>query len=53
LNIEFVRDEAIRLFKYADVPPERDMDHVQIVGPAIQMLEKLFEHTLEGLPLSD
>jgi hypothetical protein len=49
LNFESVRDEAIDLFKNFDIPPEPDMGRIIIVGPAIEMLRELFEHSLESL----
>ena len=52
-NIEGVRDQAIRLLKNADVPPQRDLDHVKIVSPAIQLLLDHFHYSLADLPLSD
>ena len=48
-NIESVRDEAIKLFKNAEVSPEHDLDHAIIVAPAIELLEGLFGASLERL----
>jgi hypothetical protein len=52
-NIEGLRDEAIRTFKNADVPPQRDLDHVRIVSPAIELLLGHFQCSLDELPLPD
>ena len=43
---ESVRDEAITLFKNAEVPPEHDLDQAVIVAPAIELLEGLFGASL-------
>ena len=48
-NIESVRDEAIELFKNAQVPPEHDLDQAVTVAPAIELLEGLFGASLERL----
>ena len=48
-NLESVRDQAVNLFKNAEVPPERDMDQVRIVTPAIKILDELFANALAGV----
>jgi hypothetical protein len=48
-NLELVRDQAVNLFKNANVPPERDMDQVRIVTPAIKILDELFANALAGV----
>jgi hypothetical protein len=50
-NIESVRDEAITLFKNAEVPAEHDLDQAVIVAPAIELLEGLFGASLERLSI--
>jgi hypothetical protein len=50
LNLEAVRNDAIEIFKNADVPPELDLQQAIIVGPAIDILEEFFEISLESLP---
>src|ERR1700721_1028942 len=52
-NIESVRDEAITLFKNAEVPPEHDLDQALIVAPAIELLEGLFGASLERLSIDE
>jgi hypothetical protein len=41
-----LRDELIRRLKNAGIPANRELEHAQIVGPAIKVLEDAFEDVL-------
>ena len=49
-KIELLRDDLIRRFKQSDVPADRDLEHVEIVGPAIEALQTIFDDALRKLP---
>jgi hypothetical protein len=51
--LEGVRDRAINLFKNADVPPEADLNHVKIAGPAIDVLIRIFDPRIDAARLGD
>jgi hypothetical protein len=45
-ELKSLRDELIRKFKNADIPANREMEHAQIVRPAIDVLEIAFDDVL-------
>ena len=49
-KIETLRDELIARFKNASVTAEREMDLAKIVGPAIEVLQIIFDDALSKLP---
>lgn len=48
-TIEALRDEAISGFKNSGIPADREMEHAKIVGPAIEVIEIVFNETLRDL----
>ena len=47
--LESLRDEAINSFKNADIPADREMEHAEIVSPAIEGIEIIFNAALRNL----
>jgi len=48
-ELKSLRDELIRKFKNADIPANRELEHAQVAGPAIEVLETVFEEVLSTL----
>jgi hypothetical protein len=48
-KIETLRDELIGKFKNSRIPAEREMDHANVVRPAIEVLETMFGDALKRL----
>jgi hypothetical protein len=48
-EIESLRDELINRFKNSGIPPDREMEHAEIVQPAIQVLQIMFDDALNRL----
>jgi hypothetical protein len=48
-ELKSLRDELIRKFKNADIPANREMEHAQLVRPAIEVLEIAFDDVLRRL----
>jgi hypothetical protein len=48
-EIKSLREDLIRKFKSADISPEREMEHAKMVGPAIEVLEVMFDDALGRL----
>lgn len=47
--IEALRDEAIDSFRNSDIPANREMEHAQIAGPAIEAIETVFNSVLSKI----
>jgi hypothetical protein len=52
-KIKVLRDELIRTFKQSDIAAERELEHAKIVGPAIAILETVFNDALRNPPNND
>jgi hypothetical protein len=48
-NVEILRDQVLNAFKNAEVPAERDLDQAKIVGPALRVLNKVFDDILDEI----
>jgi stringent starvation protein B len=48
--IEFLRDKTVADFKNSEVPPEKDMEHAALNGPAIDAVITAFDGFLKRLP---
>jgi hypothetical protein len=48
-SILTLRKEAIDAFRNSDIGPEREMEHADIAGPAIQAIEIPFDEVLKNL----
>jgi hypothetical protein len=48
-RIETIRDEAIYSFKNSGIPADREMEHAEIVRPAIDVIETVFNGFLREL----
>jgi hypothetical protein len=49
-EIKLLRDKLINEFKQSGIPADREMEHAQIVGPAIDAIELAFDEFLRDLP---
>jgi hypothetical protein len=49
-KIELLRDDLIQRFKESGIPPDRELEHAKIVGPAIDVLHTIFDDALRNLP---
>ena len=49
-QIELLRDQLIKTFKTTGIPAERELDHAKVVGPAIEVLEEVFNDALRRCP---
>jgi hypothetical protein len=45
-ELKSLRDELIWKFKNAGIPANREMEHAQVVRPAIEVLENAFDDVL-------
>jgi hypothetical protein len=48
-SVEALRNEAVNNFRNSDIPPDREMEHAQIAGPAIDAIETIFNGFLAKL----
>ena len=48
-EIEALRDDLVRRFKNSGIIPERELDHAKVAGPAIEVIETVFNSSLEKL----
>jgi chaperonin GroEL (HSP60 family) len=48
-ELKSLRDELIRKFKNAGIPANREMEHAEVVRPAIEVLETVFDDVLSTL----
>ena len=48
-TLETLRDEAIYHFKNSDIPANREMDHAEVVGPAIEVIRMVFDAAIHEL----
>ncbi len=48
-EIAALRDEAVNRFKNSDISPEREMEHADIVGPAIDAINLAFDGVLRDI----
>lgn len=44
-----LRDEAINRFKNSGIPADREMDHAKLVGPAIEVIQTMFDGEIDKL----
>ena len=45
-KLRLLRNKLVRKYKQSDIPADREMQHAQIVGPAISAIELAFEDFL-------
>jgi hypothetical protein len=48
VKLEAIRDELIMRFKNSSIPANREMEHVAIVRPAIEVIQEHFSEALRG-----
>jgi hypothetical protein len=48
-NIEALRDDLIRRFKNSSIPPEYELEHAELVRPALEALEAVFDSALRKI----
>jgi chemotaxis regulatin CheY-phosphate phosphatase CheZ len=48
-KIETLRDDLISRFKNSSISAERELEHAKIVGPAIEVLDLIFNSALRKL----
>jgi hypothetical protein len=48
-KIETLRGDLISKFKNSSISAERELDHAKIVGPALEVLETIFDAALRKL----
>lgn len=47
--LESLRNEAVNHFKNSDISPEREMDHADVVRPAIDVVRLIFDAAISKL----
>ena len=47
--IESLRDKAIDAFRNSDIQADREMEHAQMAGPAIDAIKTVFDAVLRDL----
>jgi hypothetical protein len=50
VKIAQLRDDLIKRFKNADIPAEHELQHANVVKPAIEVIQAIFDHALEIIP---
>jgi len=45
-ELEALRKQLLDRFRNAGIPPEREMEHAEIVGPALDAINIVFENVL-------
>jgi hypothetical protein len=48
-KIAALRDELITRLKESDISPQRELEHAKIVGPAIEVIQTIFDDALQQL----
>lgn len=48
-KIEALRDDLVKRWKNSSIPASRELDHVKVAGPAIEVTELVFNAALDRL----
>ena len=48
-TLSALRKEAVDAFRNSDISPEREMEHADVAGPAIEAIEVAFDEVLGQL----